>query len=609
MKPMLPTLAFHPPSQGNWFFEIKYDGFRCILDWSEDECFLWSRNGRDLLPLFPEVKKFLDRSQAIAADLLPLKIDGELVILQTDAKANFLAIQKRGRLRSKEKIDIAAETRACKLLVFDLLSTNSIDTTSLPYIKRKAKLLSICVSLQFSLAPSIQTEKVVQYIPYYSDYQVISEKVVHEDSEGIVAKLGSSLWEEGKRTSTWLKMKNWKIVSCFITALDEKNGYFHVGVWKNDKIQALGLFINGLDKETKMALKNAIRKNSDVKNGNFLRIQPSICLDLYYLEWSEDNLREPFFKCLRFDLLPEHCTFETFSIDNAVFPEEVTISNPDKLLWDKQDVTKLAYLRYLRGISSFMLPFLQDRPLTVIRAPHGIFGEAFFQKKRPETAPDYIQSFIQENSAMIICNDLKTLIWLGNQLAIEFHVPFQTIKSNYVSEIVFDLDPPSRKEFSLAIQAAFLLKQVFDTLNLTTFIKISGNKGMQIYVPLPDELFTWKETRLFTEFIANFLITTEPHAFTTERLKKNRQGKLYVDFIQHAEGKTIITPYSVRNNEDALVAAPLFWHEITEDLRPEMFTMNKVLDRVNILGDPFATFFSCKRNQPFDHVLKLIQTE
>src|SRR5690606_4288508 len=157
-------------------------------------------------------------------------------------------------------------------------------------------------------------------------------------------------------------------------------------------------------------------------------------------------------------------------------------------------------------------------------------------------APDYIHSFIQENSAMIICNDLKTLIWLGNQLAIEFHVPFQTIKSNYVSEIVFDLDPPSRKEFSLAIQAAFLLKQVFDTLNLTTLIKSSRNKGRQIYVPLPDEQFTWKETRLFTEFIANFLITTEPHAFTTERLKKNRQGKLYVDFIQHAEGKTIITP-------------------------------------------------------------------
>ncbi|MEK3886125.1 DNA ligase D [Bacillus sp. FSL K6-3431] len=606
---MLPTLTFHPPNQGDWYYEIKYDGFRGILNWSIEECILLSRNGKDLLPLFPELKAFLLKHQDSITDLLPLKLDGELVILENDWKANFQAIQKRGRLRSKEKIYEAANTRPCKFLAFDLLSTNQTSTVTLPYMKRKAMLLSIFKRLGFSVTPSTKNEMLVQYVPFHSKYSSLLEKMQAYDSEGIVVKLSSSPWEEGRRTSTWLKIKNWKTASCFLTAFDENNGFFHIGVWKNDTVFPLGLFINGLETETKLAIKSTIMQNYDQRIGSLIKIKPGICLDLYYIEWNGEQLREPYFKELRFDLSPDKCTFEHFLIANAAFPDKVILTHPDKDLWDKNMCTKLDYLRYLRSVSSFMLPFLQDRPLTVIRAPHGIFGEAFFQKKRPETAPDYIQSYTHEKSEMIICNDLQALIWLGNQLAIEFHVPFQTIKSDYVSEIVFDLDPPSRADFTLAIHAAILLKEILDTLKLTAFVKVSGNKGMQVYIPLPDDTFTWDDTRLFTEFIANFLITTEPQSFTIERLKKNRNGKLYIDFIQHAEGKTIISPYSVRNNKDALVAAPLFWHEITNDLHMEYFTMQKVLERLNVLGDPFSHFFTCKRKQPFNDVLKMIKLE
>ena len=609
LKPMLPTLAFEPPIQGEWLYEMKYDGFRGILEWTSKGCFLWSRNGKDLLPQFPEIKDFLLKQQETVSELLPIVLDGELVILQNDWKANFQQLQKGGGCGHTKKSLCAAAERPCTYLVFDILMHQGNNKLSLPYIKRKELLLSLFDRLNFSLIPSLQSSQIIQYIPYFKDFDEISGKMKECDSEGIIAKLATSTWDEGKRTLTWVKLKNWKTVSCFLTAFDDQNGFFHVGVFQKEKIIPLGLFINGIDSETKASLREVIKHNFKKNHDHLIPIEPGICLDLNYLEWTAEQLREPYFKALRFDLLPEHCTYENFLIENADFPNEVQITHPEKILYEKNSISKLDFLRYLRAISPLILPFLKNRPLTLIRAPHGEFGEAFYQKSRPETAPSFVQSFHYGDVDMIVCNDLKTLTWLGNQLAIEYHIPFHTTKSSFVSEIVFDLDPPSRDEFHLAIKAAKIIKDIFDQLKLTGFVKLSGNKGMQVYVPLPDGVYTWEDTRVFTEFVATFLITSNPDSFTIERLKKNRGGRLYVDFIQHAEGKTIIAPYSVRNNEDALVAAPVFWHEVTDQLKPGNFTIHAVLNRINHLGDPFSLFFFSKKNQPFDQVLKMIKKD
>lgn len=606
---MLPTLAFKLPSEGDWLYEIKYDGFRGILEWRRDGCFLWSRNGKDLLPQFPEIKAFLFERQKAASEFLPLILDGEIVILENEMRANFKQLQTRGRLRSDEKIMLASEARPCKFLAFDLLSTGGKSMVNLPYLERKSKLLSLCKQLDFPLSPTTENDQVIQYVPYIKSLNTLFDNMEAFNSEGIVAKHAKSIWEEGKRTSTWRKIKNWKTISCFITAFDENNGFFYISVWKNDEIYLVGKFINGLNSETKKALFETIKKNYYERKNGLLLIDPGICLDLHYLEWTGEELREPYFKCLRFDLLPEQCTYARFLEAMAKFPAEVTITHPDKLLWRNNAVTKLDYLRYLREISHHILPFLQNRLLTVIRAPHGIFGEAFYQKSRPKTAPEYVSSHRYEENEMIVCNDLKTLIWLGNQLSIEFHIPFQTVNYHTVSEIVFDLDPPSRGEFHLAIKAARLIKEVLDKLSLTSFVKLSGNKGMQIYIPLPENSYSWEDTRIFTEFIANLLISIDPQSFTIERLKKNRNGRLYVDFIQHAQGKTIIAPYSVRNNEEGLVAAPVFWHEVNENLNPTNFTIENVLKRIDVLGNPFYFFFSAKEMQPFDDILQMIKND
>lgn len=286
----------------------------------------------------------------------------------------------------------------------------------------------------------------------------------------------------------------------------------------------------------------------------------------------------------------------------------ITITSIDKPLWPKIGARKLEYLNYLIKIGPKMLPFIENRLLTVIRFPHGMLSsEFFYQKNCPDYAPEFIQTHENEGINYIVCSNMETLIWLGNQLAFEYHVPFAKITSEGPSEIVFDLDPPSRDYFKLAIRAAQLLKEICDQLHLTAFVKTSGNKGLQIYIPLRENEFTYEDTRLFTKFVADYLIQKEPDFFTTERLKKNRGNKLYVDYVQHAEGKTIIAPYSPRGNEDGLVATPLFWDEVNETLRPEKFTLQNTVSRIEVLGCPFETFYEAKEKQQFRPILEWLK--
>lgn len=287
----------------------------------------------------------------------------------------------------------------------------------------------------------------------------------------------------------------------------------------------------------------------------------------------------------------------------------VAISSPTKLLWPEQSISKADYLEYLIRTAPYMLPHLKNRALTVIRFPHGIGGEKFYQKNCPDYAPDYIQTHRIDEIDYIICNDLASLIWLGNQAAIEMHVPFVTIQSSHPREIVFDLDPPSQQEFSLAIQAALMMKEIFDPLKLISFVKTSGNKGLQVYIPLPENRYTFEETRAFTKFVASYLCAREPALFTTERMKKNRANRLYLDYVQHAEGKTIIAPYSARGNTQALVATPLFWPEVNERLSPQQFSISTISTRLQQVGCPFQQMEESRTRQNFDYCLEWISNQ
>ncbi|TKC19559.1 DNA ligase D [Robertmurraya kyonggiensis] len=606
MKPMLPSLTFDIPVGDEWRYEVKYDGFRALLTWNQKPS-LVSRNGKSLLELFPEIEAFLLQNEGKIKPFLPLSLDGELVFLENPFKANFGNIQVRGRMRSDIRIAEKAKQSPCYLLIFDVLVLNNKNVMSENYLKRKELLISFFKKIGLPTTPDEKNNALLQMIPPYESFSEVWDKVTLFNGEGVVAKHVQNRWEEGRRTNTWVKFKNWKYVSCFVTAYEKSNGYFYVGVYNRKDIVPIGQFLFGIKPEEKQALFQIIKDNKVNEDQQFIYVEPAICVEIKYLEIYEEQMREPHFDRFRFDLTPQDCTYERFVGQQMNLPSDVEISHPDKPLWEQPPVQKMDYIHYLRDISPYFLPFLENRLLTVIRYPHGIFGEAFYQKNCPDYAPEYVETKLDDGINYIVCNNLKTLLWLGNQISFEFHIPFQTIKSKGPSEIVFDLDPPSREYFHLAIKAALLIKEVLDHLHLISFVKTSGSKGLQVYIPLPENRYSFDDTKLFTSFIAEYLVSKEPDDFTIERMKKNRGNRLYVDYVQHSEGKTIIAPYSPRGKTEATVATPLYWEEVNDNLRIEDFQIPNILKKIEKQGDPFRTFFQSKEEQNFDAVLAFLK--
>ncbi|GAA0329054.1 DNA ligase D [Bacillus carboniphilus] len=606
MKPMLPELG-EIPKQKDWEYEIKYDGFRALLYFDQHTFEFKSRNGNDLSSIFPEIYEFYLEHKDSFEPYLPIQLDGEVVMLLSSYHASFQKVQQRGRMRSAERIQKEYERFPCSFLVFDLLFFKGENIQNQSYIERKKLLYTFFKDSQLPLKPTPGHTHLIQYIPTFKDYDDIKQKAFDYDAEGIVAKAQKSTWEQGKRTSHWIKDKNWKHLTAFITKWDEKNGYYYVGVYDDKRIVEVGLFYFGISKEEKAALNQIIKQNTTSTSGSFYFVEPAICVELKILEKVTDHeLREPHFVGFRFDLKPSDCTLEKYRLDILNLPNDVTITHPDKPLWN--GIEKVDYIGYMRGIYSFIQPFLYNRLLTVIRYPHGFGSESFYQKNCPDYAPNFIKTIRNEDIDYIVCNDLRTYMWLGNQLAFEFHIPFNQYNENGTSEIVFDLDPPSREYFQLAVKAAKLLKIQLDQLHLQSFIKTSGNKGLQVYIPLPKS-YSYKETALFTEFLALSILNGNEDDFTIERLKKNRGNRLYLDYIQHGQGKTIIAPYSVRGNEEGLVATPLFWDEVHEELTPKSFTMDVVSKRVRDVGCPLWKYDLVREEQPFDEIIQFLKRQ
>ncbi|RFU65399.1 DNA ligase D [Peribacillus glennii] len=610
---MLPTYQAEAPAGKPWGYEVKYDGFRAILSIHLNKIRLISRNGKELLAAFPEIEQFIEEIKPALKNFLPVTLDGELVWLSNPLSSDFMHLQWRGRLKTKQPIEEAARLSPVRFLAFDLLLQDGKSLESLPYSQRKKQLGKLCMKLNLPLSPNPVDESIIQFIPIYPDLQELSEKVVLHDGEGIVAKHESSLWEEGKRTSGWVKVKNWRTAQCFITSMNIENGYFTLGVYKGKDLLIVGQVKNGINQHERSILQQIIKQNATQVAGNEYYIHPSICLAVNFLHaYEEAELREPQFKEFLTTVKPEECTWERFTEGQYTFPSNIPVTSPDKPIWKSRDkiITKIEYLQYLRDVSSWFLPHLEGKELTTIRFPHGTTSgnERFFQKNRPEYAPDFVKSFLaKDGNDYILCNDLQTLIWLGNQLALEFHTPYQRAGKNRPDELVLDLDPPSPELFHLAVKAATECKKVLDSIKLIAFIKTSGNKGLQIHIPLPADTFSYQDTRMFTNFLADFLTNAHPEIFTVERLKKNRQNRLYLDFVQHSEGKTIISPYSPRGNDFGGVSTPLYWEELSQDLSIKDYNVWTVPKRIRSLGCPFSDYEQAREEQPFAEVMEFLK--
>nr|WP_088104913.1 DNA ligase D [Halalkalibacter urbisdiaboli] len=610
MKPMLLTSSNEIPSGDNWVFEPKYDGFRCILQWEENKSPLFiSRNGKKLNNQFPEIISFCDEIEEKVKPYLPLILDGELVHLKNDVRSDFNIVQTRGRMRKKDVITSHSLTFPCQFVAFDLIVYKGKEVASQTLTKRKQLLKSLFNSLLLPYPVQFQRAEPIQGIQTFEENSQLWTLIKNGNGEGLIAKKKTSKWENGQRTADWLKIKNWRFISVFLSKYDKSNGFFHGAIYEHSSVKEIVIFRHGLTEEEEKTLITLFQTNGSQVSLNVWSLPPSICVTIACIDFDGKHLREPRFHSFDLDKEPEQCNWSTLQRQLYPLPEKIELTHPDKPLWPSIGIKKDDYILYLQKSASYLLPFLYERLLTVIRYPHGMLSEEkFYQKNRPDYTPAFVSSYRTDDIDYIVCNDLETLLWLGNQLALEFHIPFQTVKSLHPTEIVFDLDPPSVNEFSLAIEAALRMKEIFDKFELPSFIKTSGGKGLQIYIPLQENAFTYQETRVFTEFVCTFLCEQFPAWFTTERLKKNRGNRLYLDYIQHDKGKTIIAPYSPRGNEKGLVATPLTWDEVNNGLKPDLFTIPSVLERLQAKGDPFHLFRKDAVKDSFEKVLDQLST-
>lgn len=474
---MLLTAAEEIPNGEDWCHEVKYDGFRCVLDWEDGsvEPVLKSRNGNILNQKFPEIIDFCEEIKEVIRSYLPLTLDGELVYLTNNYKSNFSVVQTRGRMKNKKTIRKHQEEFTCHYVVFDLLKYIGKSQTNLHFTQRKQILKKLFEKIKIPTAVNYEDFNRIQTIDFYHDGKALFEEIKKNNGEGIVSKRKTSKWLSATRTTNWLKIKNWRYVSVILTKYNKINGFFHGAIYHDKSLIEVTTFRHGLTEEETNTLKELFKSNGTTITENILEIEPSICVEIACIDFAFGKLREPKFKKFNFEREAVDCHYKQMQRQLFPLPQTIQETHRDKIIWVASDIVKDDYLLYLQNISSLMLPFLRDRPLTIIRYPHGVPGESFYQKNSPMNLPQFVTSKHIDGISYMLCNNMETLLWLGNQLAIEFHIPFQTIATSKPNEIVFDLDPPEN-EFSLAVDAALRLKTILDQFGLQSFPKTSGEK-------------------------------------------------------------------------------------------------------------------------------------
>ncbi|RFU66006.1 DNA polymerase domain-containing protein [Peribacillus glennii] len=277
------------------------------------------------------------------------------------------------------------------------------------------------------------------------------------------------------------------------------------------------------------------------------------------------------------------------------------------MIWADLGIRKLDYLLYLAEISQSLLRHSQDRLLMMWVYPHGIKGKRIEKRSLPSSAPLWIPSTFYKEKQRMLLNDTATLIWAADYGALEFHVPFDSVKKeHYPLELAFDLDPPNDESFELVLEVAFELKRVLDSLGLQAIPRTSGSTGMQIFVPIAP-IYTFEQARKMNTFIANYFLEKLPGKITLERVVSKRGKKLYFDYLQLWKGRTMPAVYSARAKPNATVAAPVTWEEVQKGFLPIDFTILNMKKRIEQKGDLFSVITSEKHTQNLDEILSFIE--
>ena len=285
---------------------------------------------------------------------------------------------------------------------------------------------------------------------------------------------------------------------------------------------------------------------------------------------------------------------------------QLSLTNLDKVFYPQAGFTKADVIHYYVQIAPYLLPHLHDRAITMKRYPDGVEGEYFYEKEAPSHKPKWIETTkVAKGSGdhinYCMLNDLPSLVWAANLADLELHTFLHRAPAdNRPTMMAFDLDPGPPADIILCCEISLHLKRIFDELDLQSFAKTSGSKGLQVYVPLNTPT-TYEKTKTFARTLAERLEQEHPDEVVSNMKKSSRQGKVFIDWSQNDDHKTTISVYSLRAKELPTVSTPVFWEEVAEcarDSRPLSFASEEVLTRAERQGDIFAPVLSLKQKLP-----------
>jgi bifunctional non-homologous end joining protein LigD len=665
LAPMLAETGEATFAHPDWLFEPKLDGYRVLAFVHDGEVTLRSRRGLDLTRTFPQI------AAELAAQAVNLILDGEVLALDASDRPSFNALQNRTQLKTPREIAAAERDTPAVFYGFDLLHFAGLNLRQAAYSDRR-RYLAQC------LLPSPH----VQLVHATEDGVALYAAALAQGFEGVMAKRRDSRYEAGRRSTAWLKIKPTHsaefVVGGYTLGRGARAtlGALLLGYWKKGQLHYAGHVGSGLDGATLARLKQRFA-SLETERHPFAEapplhratvwLRPDTVAEVKFAEWTPDGyLRAPVFLRLREDVdpksvrrsEPKHAVqLPDTSVDEvlrqlegarqafilAVGPHRIRLTHLDRVYWPadkalKQPaLTKRDLLRYLAQVSPYLLPHLADRPLTMIRMPEGIGGERFFQKHWEPPLPAFAESVTvfsesrDERHDYLVCNNLPTLLWLGQSGTLEFHVWHSRARPgadapghgtayysstaalersllNYPDYLVFDLDPyiysgqeaaGAEPEYSVAAfdkgrETAFRLREVLQAMGLASLVKTSGKTGLHIFVPI-ERTLDFAAVREIAGLVGRHLLRHHPKLITMDWSIAKRSGKIFFDYTMNTRTKTLAAAYSPRGLPGAPVSMPLSWEEL-ETAQPLDFTITHVAERLAQSGDPWRDALARKQS-------------
>lgn len=292
--------------------------------------------------------------------------------------------------------------------------------------------------------------------------------------------------------------------------------------------------------------------------------------------------------------------------------KELRLTNLDKVLYPQAGFTKGEIVDYYAKAAPAIVPHLSGRAVTLRRFPEGVedLDAAFFEKRCPKHRPKWVKTAKVEAGPragvieFCVCDSLPTLVWMAQLAAIELHPSLSLSRApKRPTALVFDLDPGPPADVVDCCRVGLRLRELLTQLDLECFVKTSGSKGMQLYVPLNTKT-SYEETRPFGQALAQIVAKQTPDTVLAKMGKKtDRSGKLLIDWYQNNERKTTIAVYSLRARERPTVSTPVTWEEVeavseSGDGSSLVFEAGDVLERIEEHGDLFASVLEMKQKLP-----------